>query len=216
MSEKELFDVVAVESAQQKSGLVGRLQNAGSWDKRDLTLGQPVIIAVRWVMIASALILAIWNVTDMSELRLQIVVILALALTNFYLHAQLLMKRDVNPNVIYAASSVDLAVITILVLYQGGYDSSIFIFYLPAIAALAVAFPRSLTALYTLLVLIAYGLVCVGTASSAMNVIVVRLLMITAVATCGSIYLQLEHKRRWRSIDDEDALLRTLGVAGLE
>lgn len=211
-------DMSAEEAAgsEEQEGVFRRVQPAGSWNERDLTEGQPVIIAVRWVMIATGLILAIWNVTDMGELRLQIVALLLLALTNFYLQAQLLMKRQVNPLIVYGASAMDMLMITVLVLYQGGYDSSIFIFYLPAIAAFAVAFPRGLTALFTAAVVAAYGLIAVNTLEHETNIIVVRLIMIVAVAVCGSAYLQLEHKRRSQSMADEDALLQSLGVAGAE
>ena len=211
----EMSSDEAVESKGHRS-MFRHVQVAGSWNERDLTEGQPVIIAVRWVMIATGLILAIWNVTDMGELRLQIVALLLLALTNFYLQAQLLMKRQVNPLIVYGASAMDMLMISVLVLYQGGYDSSIFIFYLPAIAAFAVAFPRRLTAMYTAAVVAAYGLIAVGTYEHETNIVVVRLIMIAAVATCGSAYLQLEHDRRSQSMADENALLESLGVAGAE
>ena len=55
--------------------------------------------------------------------------------------------------------------ITILVMFQGGYWSSIYIFYLPAIAAFAVAFPRGLTTVYTLIVVLLYGMICLAPAA---------------------------------------------------
>jgi hypothetical protein len=176
-----------------------------TWQEEDLSSGQPVIVAVRWIMIISALILAVWNVTSMQELRVQVIVILLLAVTNFYLQAQLLMKRPVNNAVVYAASAVDIMLITLLVFLQGAYSSSIYIFYLPAIAAFAVAFPRKLTALYTAIVLVLYGMICLATGYGHLDVIVSRLLMIVAVAFCGALYLQLEHKRQAAAnLPDED------------
>jgi hypothetical protein len=183
------------ENDTEKEPLLERSNFGGSWQEKDLTYGQPVIVAVRWIMIVSALVLAIWNVTSMHELRLQIVVILLLAVTNFYLQAQLLMKRPVNKQIVYGASAVDILLITILIMFQGGYSSSIYVFYLPAIAAFAVAFPRGLTAIYTAVVLLVYGFICLTNGAGNVDVIVSRLLMITAVAFCGSLYLQLEHKR---------------------
>jgi hypothetical protein len=172
-----------------------RVNFGDSWEEQDLTFGQPVIVAVRWIMIVSALILAVWNVTSMQELRLQIIVILLLAVTNFYLQAQLLMKRSVSKQIVYSASAIDIFIITVLIMFQGGYWSSVYVFYLPAIAAFSVAFPRGLTAIYTTIVLLLYGLICVSNGDAYFDVILSRLIMITAVAFCGSLYRQLEYKR---------------------
>ena len=180
----------------QKEPFLKRINLPDSWEEEDLLFGQPVIVAVRWILIGSALILAVWNVESMQDLRLQIIAILLLAVTNFYLQAQLLMKRPLNKHVVYAASAVDIVLISILVMFQGGYWSSIYVFYLPAIAAFAVAFPRGLTNLYTLIVLLLYGLTCLTTGGAYGDVIISRLIMIIALAFCGSLYLQLEHKRQ--------------------
>lgn len=173
---------------------------------QDLASGQPVIVAVRWLMIISGLVLAIWNVTDLDELRISLIVIFLLALTNFYLQAQLLMKKPVIKPVVYAASVVDLIVISILVASQGGYDSSIYVYYLPAIAAFSVAFPRWLTALYTIFLLIIYWIVCSLTPGSDQMIIFIRLLMITAVAFCGSLFLTIERSRRLEAVEDIEEL----------
>ncbi|MFN2205895.1 MAG: hypothetical protein ACK2UT_08275 [Candidatus Promineifilaceae bacterium] len=199
-----------------EGGLLRRVSLADTWEKEDLAYGQPVIVTVRWIMIVSALILAIWNVDSMADLRLQIIAILLLAVTNFYLQAQLLMKRPLSSSIVYAASAVDIAMISILVLFQGGYSSSIYVFYLPAIAAFAVAFPRGLTLLYTTIVILLYGLVCLGTGYDHTDVIVSRLLMIVAVAYCGSLYLQLEHRRRTEAQEREEAFIDNISAARVE
>jgi hypothetical protein len=200
----------------EDEGLFERISTSGSWHEADLTYGQPVIVAVRWIMIVSALILAIWNVTSMSDLRLQIIAILLLAVTNFYLQAQLLMKKPISPHIVYAASAVDIAMITILVMFQGGYSSSIYVFYLPAIAAFAVAFPRGLTAVYTAVVILLYGLICVATGYGNTDVIISRMLMIIAVAFCGTLYLQLEHRRRIEAQQREDVFIENINRARAE
>ncbi|MFN2178344.1 MAG: hypothetical protein ACK2UV_02595 [Candidatus Promineifilaceae bacterium] len=199
-----------------EGGLLRRVSLADTWEKEDLAYGQPVIVTVRWIMIVSALILAIWNVDSMADLRLQIIAILLLAVTNFYLQAQLLMKRPLSSSIVYAASAVDIAMISILVLFQGGYSSSIYVFYLPAIAAFAVAFPRGLTLLYTTIVILLYGLICLGTGYDHTDVIVSRLLMIVAVAYCGSLYLQLEHRRRTEAQEREEAFIDNISAARVE
>jgi hypothetical protein len=200
----------------EEGGLLHRVSMADTWENEDLAYGQPVIVAVRWIMIVSALVLAIWNVDSMSDLRLQIIAILLLAVTNFYLQAQLLMKRPLNRNIVYAASAVDITMITILVLFQGGYSSSIYVFYLPAIAAFAVAFPRGLTFIYTAIVILLYGLICLGSGYEHTDVLVSRLLMIIAMAYCGSLYLQLEHRRRAEAREREEAFIDNINAARVE
>jgi hypothetical protein len=191
-------------SERQSDTWMQRVNIAASWDEQDLANGQPVIVAVRWIMIITALFLAVWNVSSMEDLRLQIIAILLLAVTNFYLQAQLLMKRPLQKYIVYGASAVDILLITLLVMFQGGYFSSIYVFYLPAIAAFAVAFPRGLTALYTGIVIVLYGMIATVTDGAQTDVIISRLLMIAAVAFCGSIYLQLEHQRRREAVEREE------------
>jgi hypothetical protein len=173
---------------------------------QDLAFGQPVIVAVRWLMIISGLILAIWNVNDLNELRLSLIVIFLLAITNFYLQAQLLMKKPVIKPIVYAASAIDLILISFLVASQGGYDSSIYVYYLPAIAAFSVAFPRWLTALYTIFLVVIYWMICTLTPDSDQMIIFIRILMIAAVAFCGSLFLTIERSRRLEAIRDVDEL----------
>ncbi len=191
----------------EDKSILQRVNIKDTWQEEDLAYGQPVIVAVRWIMIVSALILAIWNVDSMQDLRMQIIAILLLAVTNFYLQAQLLMKRPLPKHLVYAASAVDIFLITILVMFQVGYWSSIYVFYLPAIAAFAVAFPRGLTAIYTAIIVLLYGLICITTGNAHADVIMARLLMITGVAFCGSLYLQLEHQRLVEAQSREEAFL---------
>jgi len=174
---------------------------------KDLAYGQPVIVAVRWLMIISGLLLAIWNAGDnLAELRLSIIVIFLLAITNFYLQAQLLTKKPVIRPVVYASSAADLILLTFLVAMQGGYNSSIYVYYLPAIAAFSVAFPRWLTGLYVLFLMIIYWIIASVTLESEQMIIIIRLLMIAAVAFCGSQFLAIERSRRQEVSSDAEEL----------
>ncbi len=197
----------------ESESFMRRVNTSGAWNELDLASGQPVIVAVRWIMIVTALFLAVWNVESMQDLRLQFVAILLLAVTNFYLQAQLLMKRPLSKHIVYAASAVDIFMITVLIMFQGGYHSSIFVFYLPAIAAFAVAFPRGLTALYTAIVVLLYGTIAGVSYDAQADVIIARLIMIIAVAFCGSLYLQIEHQRRRETIRPDEQLLRDITPA---
>ena len=186
-----------------------------STTEEDMIAGQPVIVTVRWILIVSSLLLAIWNVGSLSDLRLQITAILLLAITNFYLQAQLLMKRPVNRIIIFSASAVDLLLITMLVVFQGGYYSSIFVFYLPAIAAFAVAFPTLQTLMFAAAAIIVYGIISLFTSGSEATVILARLIMIASIAYCGNLYLRIERSRREESQRTQEDLLNGIRANSL-
>jgi hypothetical protein len=167
----------------------------------ELAHGQIVCVAARWMLVGAGLVLALWNPAALGPLRLQVLVLLMIAVANFYLHAQILRKRAAFAGVAYAASAADLAVITTLVLSQGGFDSNLWVFYFPAVLALSVAFPPALTALFTGATIGIYGLICLSdtsawNSSDGVQVVFVRLLMIASVAVCGAIYRQVEAGRR--------------------
>jgi len=167
-------------------------------DGNGLAHGQLVVVAARWVLVLTGLVLAMWNPGELADLRIQITVILTLAVVNFYLHAQVLTRRPVLDPVVLAASVGDLAVISLLVASQGGSSSNLYIFYFPAILALSVAFPAALTALYSGAAMLLYGAIAFAsqtTEADAQNVIV-RLLMLAAVAACGGIFHTIEAGRR--------------------
>jgi hypothetical protein len=169
----------------------------------DLRYGQVVIVTARWVLIASGLIIALWSPGPVEQLRIQIATTLVLATINFYLHAQLLVKRPVLDAVVYAASIGDLAVITAIIASQGGYASGNYIFYFPAVLAFAVSFPRPITALFAGSAAIAYGLIATATVpawtASEQTAVFLRVLTLVAVAACGSLYWAVERDRRARA-----------------
>jgi hypothetical protein len=171
----------------------------------DLFYGQPVIVTARWIFVVSGLILAFWNAETVGSLRLQLFVIFLVAIENFYVHAQLLTGKPVKSHVVYISSAADLFLISILILFQGGFESNLYVFYFPAIAALSVAFSTQLTAEYTAGTIAAYATFCILhicildnciTDKDANLIIISRLLMIAAVAFCGNRYWQIERSRR--------------------
>jgi len=117
-------------------------------NSENMALGQVVIVTARWILVFAGLLLALWNSASVGELRIQILVILLLAMSNFYLQSQLLMRRSPTSLVMYAASLADLIVITILINSNGGFQSGLYVFYFPAILAFAVAFPTDMTAFF--------------------------------------------------------------------
>jgi hypothetical protein len=172
----------------------------------ELSYGQIVLVSARWILVVVALILTLWDPAPISTLRVQLLVIFLVAAANFYLHAQALMQRPVPPPVIYAASAVDLAVVTLFVMINGGFNSPLFTFYFPAVVAFAVVFPTRITFIYTattavLYVLISMSSVSLPTSSSIdtsndLLVLVARVVILAAIAVCGNVFLRIERGRR--------------------
>jgi len=189
---------------QDPGGLVGwfrHMNQDADGDEGDLAHGQMVIVAARWILVTAGLVLALWNPASIGPLRLQVLVLLLIAVANFFLHSQLLRKRGAVSGTAYLASAADLGVITLLVATQGGFDSNLFVFYFPAMLALSVAFRPELTAAYGGATIALYGLICfqsigLDTTSEQIQTIFVRMLMIAAVAVCGALYQRIEQDRR--------------------
>jgi hypothetical protein len=166
---------------------------------KELAYGQIVIVTMRWSLVLAGLLLTLWNPDPLGKLRVQIIVILMLAIANFYLQAQLLMRRPVIDQIVYSASAADLAVITVLILNGGGYDSGLYVFYFPAILAFSVAFSTQMTTLYVAVVLFFYALISLftpGVSEDQIQIILSRLIMIAAVAFCGNLFWRIERDRR--------------------
>ena len=168
----------------------------------DLKYGQIVIVTARWILIASALVIALWAPGPVDQLRVEIATALLLAGLNFYLHSQLLIRRPVLDSMVYAASVGDLVVITAIVGAQGGFSSGDYIFYYPAVLAFAVSFPRVLTLAFASAAAFMYGAIALATMSEAgddATAVFLRLLTLAAVAVCGMLYWGVERRRRERS-----------------
>jgi hypothetical protein len=170
--------------------------------------GQSVIVTARWVLVLSGLILALWNPGPIAQIRLHVLALLLLAVGNFYLHAQLLTRRPAVSAVAYGASAADIMVISLLIASQGGFASPLYIFYFPALLAFSVAFPTSRTVGFASAVVGLYACVSLFTATSESDIqsIILRLLMLVAVAVAGNMYRRIEDNRR-------SAIANTLSAA---
>ena len=163
----------------------------------DLVHGQVVVIAARWVLVVAGLLLALWDPAAMGELRVQIVLILGLAVGNFFLQTQALMRRPILVPVAYAASAGDIAAISLLIIAQGGFESNVYVFYLPALLAVSVAFRQIVTAALAGSAILSYGLISAVTFGPGDEVaLFTRVLIMAAVATCGSVFWGVERKRQ--------------------
>lgn len=182
----------------------------------DLSGGQIVIITARWVLILAGLVFALAPPfpDNLAQLEVNVVVIIVLAMANFFLHMQVLGKRPTLDTVVYASSAVDIAVVSIIILTQAalqgvtaGFESTIYVFYFPALLALSVAFPRSMTILYTGATMALYAMIAVPGSGGEGAVIIARLLMMGAVAFVGARYLGIEADRRRAAAQAQQELL---------
>ena len=200
VDEHKHADVVHRERGPNVIGSVmGKLSKKEA--SEDLKFGQVVIISARWILVAAGLVLALWldDPADQSvgDLQIQIALILGLAMANFYLHAQLLMRKPVLEPVAYFASAADIAVISLMVAAMGGFESNLYVFYFPALLALSVSFRTEATFAFTGAAVVAYGLIALVTVGSGdVEFIMTRLLMLVAVGVCGNAYWRIERDRR--------------------
>jgi hypothetical protein len=174
----------------------------------ELTHGQHVVVAARWILVGAGLLLAIWNPEAMPELRVQIALVLGLAMANFFLHSRLLMGKPVPPLVAYAATGIDIAVISVLVIADGGLTSGLFVFYFPALLAMSVAFKTEITAVFAASAIGLYGLIGLpGVIGDELGAaLVTRILMLGAIAVCGNVYWRIERDRRSAVAEEREAV----------
>ncbi len=184
-----------------------------------LAEGQMVIIIARWVLVLAGLFLILLDIqnVDLNIVKFEIMIILALAVSNFYLVAQVLAKRKTLDAAIYAAGLADLIVITLIIIAQGGYESNVYTFYFPAILAFSVAFPTAVLYLYLGGAVGVYGMIGLAdfavagihhTTGPDLQVLIIRLLMLAAVGVCGNYFAQLERNRRQAALQTHLRLLR--------
>ena len=166
-------------------------------DDQDLMDGQGILVTARWILVGAGLLLALWNPDALGELKVEIGLILALAVANFFLHVQMLKEQPPQKWVAYLASGADILAITAIVFVSGGADSGLYTFYFPALIAIAVAFPVGTSLVLSAGAIGLYGLVLsTGMGGSDDPLLMVRLVMMAAVVACGIVYRNIERDRR--------------------
>lgn len=170
--------------------------------------GQTLIIIARWVLIVLGLLLILADAQNVSfnVIRFEVVVILLLALSNFYLVTQVLTKKNSLHAAVYIASLFDIAVVTAIIIAQGGFESNAFTFYFPALLAFSLALPMGQLVTLVGVTISVYGLVGMFSLNSIddLQVMVIRLMMLASIAFCGSYFADLEQKRYARMLQSED------------
>lgn len=193
-------------------------------EAQDLAHGQIVIVTARWILVFAGLLLVLWNPGPIGQMRLQVAIIILLAFANFYLQSEILRKKPTVKAVTYLATAGDLAIITLIVISQGGFSSNAYVFYFPAILAFSVAFPTALTSLLTFAILLTYlsiSAVSLGSLAldgitiptSDIQAVMTRLIMFAAVAACGNLYRRIEHSRRSEAAEAEQQLRERSALA---
>ncbi len=169
----------------------------------DLRYGQGVIIAARWILVAAGLALALWSPAALGQLRVQIVLIVGLAVANFWLTAQVLIRRPVLTGIVYALSAADIAVISLIINAAGGFPSNNYVFYFPTVVAISLAFDMGVTFLFTGAAIGTYAFMALTTGGiESPEVVLVRMVMLVAAAVCGNIYRQVERDNRRRAAEE--------------
>jgi len=179
-------------------------------ESSELAYGQSVIVTARWILVVAGLFLILWNPDELGNLRIQVITVIVLALMNFYLQAQILSGKKTLTPVVYAASIVDFVVITLLVLLNGGFESNTYVFYFPAIMAISVAFETAVTVGFVGSAAGIYGLISLTTGAMTddnLPALIARILMMAAIAFCGSLYWHIERNRRQEAQQAHDQLL---------
>ncbi len=181
--------------------------------QEDMAYGQIVIVTARWIFVFAGFLLTLWNPGELWKVQVVLGLVLLLAAANFFLHAQLLMHRPLVQKAAYLTSLADMVVITALVAALGGMSSDMYVFYFPAILAFSVAFRPAVTLALSGSTIVAYGFISLITSNASaldFQTIFARVIMMAAVAVCGSVYWSVESKRRDAALKSRDQLLADL------
>jgi len=177
--------------------------------EEDIFFGQVSLIAARYFLIVGGLILVLTTAKTQAEFALSIVPIVFFIMMNFFLHARYVMGQPANRAFILAANTLDLLIITAIVMAFGtenGLKSQFFVFYFPVLAAFGFVFPRRIEASYTVVACVLYGLACLVTGSlfeatpddTLINAktLGLRLIAMAAVGGLANYYFRILRARR--------------------
>lgn len=171
----------------------------------DIFFGQVVIIWARWFVIAAGIIYALWFSTSTAQLSIAIFLFAIIIGINFFVHGRYLMEKPINQTLLVALSFVDLLMVSLIIAAgpgAQGINNTLFIFYYPFLLAFAFVFRQTLTAVYTLLTLAAYALICILATPElisqgpVLETMVMRLITMAAVAGLGTYYWRIQRERR--------------------
>ncbi len=186
--------------------------------------GQSVIIAARWLLILGGWILALWQpelpaASEIWKLVVQVAVLFTLSIGNFYLTVNYLKGEKSLPAVVFATSASDLAVITILIMALGGFSTSLYVFYFPALLAISVVLPTRVVLGYAGAAIAVYGIIALSSVAGESvtavegQQILLRLMLMASIAYCGIRYRRLEVEKEGRAATPIGATRHSPGTA---
>ncbi len=201
----------ALDADVQKMKLEGHREDvrapARKEERSSLSAGQIVIVCARWLLIVTGFIVTLWSPqqSDLDTVRVVLLCLFALAIGNFFVHAQILKKHPLEPSLLYLASAVDLGIITLIVWKTGGLGSSSFVYYYPALLALALVFPLRMVGYFVVGLMAVYSVVSLPAhyAEADLQILMARLISLLAVGVVGYIYQDIERRRRERLAEAE-------------
>ncbi|HLZ73048.1 MAG TPA: hypothetical protein VKV26_24355 [Dehalococcoidia bacterium] len=162
--------------------------------------GQLVVLTARWLLILFGLSITLWSPmqADLDKVRVSLFVLLGLAIGNFFLNARVLSRSRLPDGVAVATSLADIGVISMLTAVYGGLSAPVFVFYFPAVIALALAFPLELSSGLIAVLLGLYTVICVPDISGAAGAqtLGVRLIALAGAATVAAVFRGVEADRR--------------------
>lgn len=187
----------------------------------DMKSGLPMIIYARWVLVITGFGLTIWNPPEnLFEIQISVLILIGLAVGNFFLQVEVNRERPIRTWIVYAASVVDIVAISGVLLLANSFPSSTFVFYMPALLALSVTFSTFTTAKYTLAALATYLLISIGPITDPVELaelaasdpnagtvattnLIIHALVLVAVPFCGNVYWRLEKTRRAQEVETD-------------
>lgn len=173
-------------------------------EAEDIFFGQVVLVWARWFVIAAGIVYALWISTTTAQLSVAILLFAVIIGINFFVHGRYLMEKPVNQSLLLGLSLIDIFMVTLIVSIgpDRGLNHFLFIFYYPLLVAFAFVFPQTLTAIYTILAMLAYLIVCVFVSPQliadgpVLETLLMRLITMAAVGGLGTYYWRIQRARR--------------------
>lgn len=169
----------------------------------DIFFGQLVIIWARWFVIGTGVALVVWAANDLGTLTASILLVVALMVMNFFLHGAYVVEKPQNRGVVSLVSLVDLAIVTLIVVFfqgKSGFGSPFFVFYYPLVLAFALVFPWRIAAVYTIATIAAYAAVCVFTGTvdgmTDLKTLIMRAITLASTGALATYYWRIQRDRR--------------------
>lgn len=177
----------------------------------DIFFGQLAVIWARWFLILAGGIVILWSADQLGGLVVGVIAIAAMMAMNFYLHGRYIVEKPVNARLIQVTCVLDLAIITLLLLFwpvEKRIDNQFFVFYYPVVLAFAFVMNRRLALSYTLAAVVIYFLVTFPFLDfndpvlfqKGLKHLILRAIALAAVGWLGTYYWRIQRDRRRAAI----------------